>query len=803
MLKSYFKIFLRNLRKYKGYTFINVVGFAIGLASCIMITMYVLNELSYDKFYENADRIYRVALHRIYPNREVFYGITPVPLAKTLESDYPEVVHATNFRRFQDVVVKYQDKVFRENRGLLAAPNFFTVFSLPLNEGDPATVLAEPNSIVLTEAIAQKIFGEEDPLGKVLTVMGDRDFTVTGISGNVPSNSHFHFDFIVSYLTFPEAYNYQIWTQMIDYTYVLLRENAAAEALETKFPDMVLKYTAPRWEQTQGIPYKEYQAAGNDYIYFLQPIRGIHLRSKLQWEMEPNSDINYIYIFSITAAFILIIACINFINLSTARSAGRAKEVGIRKVVGAHRRKLVDQFLLESILLSTFSLVIALLFVRLALPQFNRIAGKQLTFGLSSNWLLLPGMIVFALGVGIIAGFYPAFFLSAFRPAAVLKGKLLIGLTNTRIRSGLVVFQFFISTTLIICTIAIHKQLGFLVNKDLGFDKENVLLINRAGRLREQRDAFRQELLSSPDILNVAFGRAPGGPYEYAKGVFEDASDPSKAKPILYYMGVDYEFLDTLKIELVAGRNFSREFGEEENSILINEAAAKAYGWEEAVGQLIIPSGEDETPSIVIGVIKDYHFESLNRSIAPLIIRCWHNGPPNCVRIKSRDIPATIAFIKETWERFVPEEPFECSFLDEDIVALYKAEYTSRTIIQIFSVLAIIIACLGLFGLAAFTAEQRTKEIGIRKVLGISVFGVIGLLSKEFIRWVGISVVMAWPVAWLAVRSWLGNFAYRVHIGVDVFILGGILALLIAMVTVSFQAVKAALTDPVDSLRYE
>jgi putative ABC transport system permease protein len=435
------------------------------------------------------------------------------------------------------------------------------------------------------------------------------------------------------------------------------------------------------------------------------------------------------------------------------------------------------------------------------LPQFNELSGKQLTFGLLGNWLLLPAMIGFSFLVGLMAGSYPAFFLSAFRPSAVLKGQLRTGMAKATIRSVLVVFQFFLSTTLIICTIAAHKQLIFLVNKDLGFDKENVLLIDRIGVLRQQIDAFRQELLASPDIVSASFSSGIPG-RQHATGVFADEVDPSKETSVLSYMVAGYEFLDTFKIELVSGRNFSREFGQEKDAILINEATAKAFGWDDGVGKKIVAPGEQGSAETVIGVIKDYHFESLHHRISPLLIRLW-DGPPNCVRIRSGNISATIEFIKNTWKKFVPEETFRYSFLDENLMTLYKAEETTRTLTQIFSLLAIMIACLGLFGLAAFTAEQRTKEIGIRKVLGASVLGIVGLLSKEFARWVGISIIFAWPVAWFAIRSWLKSFAFHTRIGVDAFFLGGFLAILIAVVTVSYQALKASLADPIDSLRYE
>ncbi len=800
MLKNYFKIFLRNLRKYKGYSFINVLGFSVGLACCILISMYVFDELSYDRFHENSDRIYRVAVHRKYPNRDIFYAISPTPLASTLEADFPEVEHATMFVHFRSVIFKYKDKVFEENRGIIAAPNFFSVFSLPLIEGDASTSLAQPGTIVLTESMAQKFFGDEDSMGKVLT-MNNQDLTVAGILENIPPHSHFKFDSIVTFATWPQAYESTTWTRMIVYTYALLKEDAPPEILEEKFPEMVVKYAGPQWEKILGIPYKDYQTAGNDYIYFLQPLRGIHLRSHLDFEIGPNSDITYVYIFSIIAIFILIIACMNFMNLATARSAGRAREVGVRKVLGSLRRQLMSQFLFESILLSAFSLVLALVLVKIMLPQFNELSGKQLTFGLLGNWLLLPAMIGFSFLVGLMAGSYPAFFLSAFRPSVVLKGQLRAGMTKATIRSGLVVFQFFLSTTLIICTIAAHKQLIFLVNKDLGFDKENVLLIRRAGVLRKQKDAFRQELLASPDIVSASFSSGIPG-RQHPTGVFVDEVDPSKETSILSYMSAGYEFLDTLKIELASGRNFSREFGQETDAILINEATAKAFGWDDGVGKKIVEPGEQESTQTVIGVIKDYHFESLHHRISPLLIRLW-DGPPNCVRIRSGNISATIEFIKNTWKKFVPQETFRYSFLDENLMTLYKAEETTRTLTQIFSLLAIMIACLGLFGLSAFTAEQRTKEIGIRKVLGASVLGIVGLLSKEFVRWVGISIILAWPVAWFAIRSWLKSFAFHTSIGVDAFFLGGFLAILIALVTVSYQALKASLADPIDSLRYE
>jgi putative ABC transport system permease protein len=810
MLKNYLKIALRNLLRHKGYSLINVAGLAVGIACCLLILLYVQDELAYDRHHEKAGQIYRAALDGRLADKDFHFAVSCAPLAVILPQELPEVLASTRLRNRSGVLVRSGEKRFTEDHIFYADSTVFGVFTFPLVQGDPKTALAHPNAIVLTVAMAAKYFGDENPIGKTLA-LDDQDYQITGVMQDAPRQSHFHPDFLAAMATLPDSRD-PSWLNNNFYTYLVLPANTSATEFEAKVATVVKKYVDPQVKAAVGIGFDEFVASGGRYRYYLQRLPDIHLHSKLDVEIEANGDIKYLYIFSAIAVFILLIACINFMNLATARSANRAKEVGIRKVLGSFRSQLVQQFLSESILISVIALLIAIGLAELLLPFFNNLAAKQLQADFLSGNPARFGLIGFALLVGIIAGSYPAFFLASFQPVSVLKGKLSRpGGTGSRwLRSGLVVFQFAISIALIAGTAVVQQQLQYVQRQNLGFDKEHVVVIQKAGKLKQQSPAFKQELLRSPEVLNASAATEVPGRWFSNTTVQPEGAPPDRFE-LLWYLAADEDFVKTLGMKIIAGRNFSKAFSTDSSAVILNETAVKRLGLTEAVGKKIVLMGRTREESLkftVIGVLKDFHFESLRQEIRPLALfpqRALRERAPGfvAVRLRPKNLPATLAFLENKWREFVPHHPFEYSFLDADFEALYRAEQRTGRIFGAFSALAILIACLGLFGLASFMTEQRTKEIGVRKVLGASVAQVVILLSKDFTRLVLIALMIAAPAAYLAMNRWLQDFAYRIEISWWVFALAGSVALFIALLTVSTQAIKAALANPVEALRYE
>ncbi len=803
MLKNYLKVTLRNLRKNKVYSFINISGLAIGIACCILILLYVQNELSFDRYHRNSAQIYRVITQGKLADKEFRIAVSPPPMARALANEYPEVVQAVRlFKSHREVLVRYQQGMFNEERFFYADPAVFDVFTIALVQGDSKTALSQPNSLVISQSMAKKYFGEEDPIGKTISLDDSIDFKITAVAENVPSNSHFHFDFLASFAALDLSQD-PSWFNSCLYTYIVLPKNYPLHQLEAKFSELIRKYVGPQVQAGMGISIDNFFKLGNKFGFFLQPLQAIHLHSNLDFELEPTSDVRYVYIFSAIAIFILLVACINFMNLSTARSSTRAKEVGVRKVLGSRRSQLIRQFLTESILLSSIALLFALALVELILPFFNNLTGKRLTIGFS-HWPILPAIIGMIMVVGILAGSYPSFFLSSFQPVTVMKGQPRAGLKSGRLRSVLVVSQFSISIILLVGTFIIYNQLEYIRNKKLGFDKEHIVVIERAGAVEKSRQAFKHALLQNHQVLNVTVSNYLPGRGFNMTGFKGEGASSDELEVINLWQG-DHDFARALQLEMTAGRFFSAE-DSADSSIVINESAAKMFGFEEPVGKHLMTTVKGEVEAYeVIGVVKDFHYESLHQKIRPMAIALLSEGRGNyiSVRIGSENISKTLTFLEKTWQSFAPGQPFEYSFLDDDFDRLYRAEQRAGQIFTAFSVLAGFIACLGLFGLASFTAEQRTKEIGVRKVLGASLSSIITLLSKEFLKWVLIANIIAWPVSYYAMNRWLQNFAYRISIGPWVFLLAAFIALGIALLTVSFQSVRAALASPVDSLRYE
>ncbi|MFC2158515.1 ABC transporter permease [Acidobacteriota bacterium] len=802
MFKNYLKIAFRNLLKRKSFTFINVAGLAIGMACFLLIWIYVQFELSYDGFHEKADQIYRVAIERKYPDKVTLWGRTAMPIAPTFQSEYPEIIKGTrliaNNNAFQ---ITLGDKNIYNEKVIFADPNFFDVFTIPLAQGDPATALAEQNSAVLTRETARMLFGNDDPMLKTLTI-NNVDYTITGIAEDIPGNSHFHFDFLLSLITIPNAYNGQQWINAWGaFTYLLCQEGTDPEVLEAKFPAMVTKYMAPEVVDEVGSSFEDFVAAGNGYRFFLQPLKDIHLKSKLAQEIEPNGNITYVYLFSLISIFILVIACINFMNLTTARSASRAKEVAVRKTVGSSRKQIIGQFLFESIMLSGLALLVALALVSVILRYFNSLVGQELKIGLFSTPFLLPGLILFALTIGILAGSYPALFLSSFQPVTALKGRLRTGSLNNRLRNALVIFQFTIAIVLIVSTVIVSGQIEYMLNKDLGFEKEHVIVIRNGNVLGQQVLAFKQNLLTESKVIGASGSFSiPGGAFD---GNVHRQVDTSEDRAVsLSNIFADYDFVQTMGMEVIAGRNFSQEFGTEQNAYILNETAVRLLGLQDPVNARITDHFRTYT---IVGVLRDFHFKSLHNEISPLAYAVIPGNQANfiSVRIQQENISETLAILEKKWQEFTGGRPFEFSFLDDDLRTQYEAEQKTKLLTGILSAIAIFIGCLGLFGLASFTAEQRTKEIGIRKVMGGSVTSIIFLLIKDFTKLVGIAFLIASPLAYLAMMQWLKNFRYSINLSVPPFIIAGVLALGIALLTVSYQAVKAALHNPTDSLKYE
>ena len=811
MLRNYLKIAYRNLLRSKAFSAINIVGLSFGLATCLIIGLFILDELSFDRFHEKADRIVRVTFRANMSGNKINESNVMPPTAKTLQRDYPEVLEATRLRQGRAFILAKDDKVFKENGVAFVDSNFLQVFTFPLVKGNPKTALFRPNTLVISEKMAQKYFGDEDPIGKTLKSKNyDELLQVTGVMAEWPTHSHFHFDFLIAMAGLDEA-KVDSWMQSEFYTYLVLPEGYDYQKLQAKLPRVVEKYMGPEVKQAFGMNYAEFRQKGNELGLQLQPLTDIHLHSDFDYDLGPSGDVRYVYIFGAIALFMLLIACINFMNLSTAGASKRAREVGIRKVMGSEKSTLVGQFLLESIMLTAVALVLAVGLVWLALPFFNNLADKNLTLSFTAMPWLLPGLLLLGLVVGILAGSYPAFFLSSFKPISVLKGgsnagRFASGRRSIGLRGTLVVVQFCISIILIVGTTVVYQQLQFIQNVKLGYDKEQVLVLQGTYRLGQNEQLFRKQLMQDSRVVDATVsGYVPAGPtFNNNFMVYGDDKVNEFTKGIRY--DVDENYIPTLGMTMAAGRNFSSEFGTDSSAIILNETAAREMGWgKDAIGHTVTRPNNDGTKATyrVIGVVKDFNFKSLHERITPLMMTLGHNGGAILAKVKTRDLPALITSVEKQWKALVADEPLEYSFLEENFNATYRAEQKTGQILGLFAGLTIFVACLGLFGLATFTAEQRTKEIGVRKVLGASVTSVVALLSKDFLKLVAISIVIASPMAWYAMQFWLQDFAYKIDISWWVFALAGLLAVVIALLTVSFQSVKAALMNPVESLRSE
>jgi putative ABC transport system permease protein len=805
MFKNYFKVTFRNLWRNKGFSAINILGLATGLAVFLLIVLYVFDEMSYDRYNEKADRIYRLHSDLFFNGTQLNSAQVPEPLALTLKKDYPQIEEMVRFNNQGDILVKKGNNNIKDHNAVFADSGFFKVFTVSMIVGDPSTALNEPNSIVIDETTAKKYFNTTDIVGKTLYVDNSTNCKITGVIKDIPPQSHFHFSFI---RPLRDSYrgNVDNWLSSNKQSYVLVRPGVTQAELQKLVNATINKYLAPQLQAILHTSIKELQQKGNQFNYPVIPLTDIHLHSEQSDEFEANGNDTSVYIFSVIAVLILLIACVNFMNLSTARSANRAKEVGIRKVAGSVRSSLITQFLTESVLISFCSLLFALALSAFLLPLFNQLSGKEMQVStLFSSWLL-PVLIVLIFVVGGIAGSYPAFYLSSFQPIKVLKGDIAKGFKGSWLRSSLVVFQFCISIILIIGTIVIYNQLNYIRNKKIGYNREQVLVLHNTYSLDKQIKSFREELLTIPGVENASItGNLPTSSNFDQNGWFKDAGFDATKAVIMTNIYVDENYIPTLGMKLAQGRNFSKDFATDSAAIILNEAAVKLLGFKEPLKEVLYRPWRDDRPKAfhVVGVVKDFNFSSLHNKVGPLIAEYAENTGSISLRVNTANISSIISQIESKWKTMAPAQPFSYSFMDADFNNIYKSEQHTGKLFITFAVFAIFIACLGLLGLVTYAAEQRIKEIGIRKVLGAGVVSIVSMLSKDFARLVLIAAFIAFPIAWWGMNKWLQSFAYRISIGWWVFVMAGIAALLIALITVSFQAIKAAVANPVKSLRTE
>ncbi len=801
MIRNYFKIALRNILKHKFFSVINITGLVIGMTCCLLIFIYVMDELSYDRFNYGYENLYRVALHGRMSGQEILTSNSSLPVGPAMKAEIPGIEEMTRLMPSgSGMAFRYDDKSFTEPKVFYADSNFLEFFRYNLLEGDAKTALKDPNTIVITPAIATKYFGTEDPMGKALVIGLDKiACKVTGVMDQLPSNSHLHFNALISAVTGEKNF-FNGWTGNSIFTYIRKTPETTAEEVNAKLEGLVKKYVGEELKNGLGISYDQFIKQGGLYSYYIFPIADSHLSSGLSDDIEPVGDMRNVYIFSGVGLFILLIACINFMNMATAQSAGRAKEVGLRKTLGSQRSQMIWQFLSESFLYSAVAIVLALMISFMVLPYFNLLSGKELTLSALMSPLFTLAAAVLIILVGFVAGSYPAFYLTSFNVVEVLKGKARAGMKSKGVRSSLVVFQFAVSTFLIIATLVVFQQLSYMQTKNLGLDKGNVISIAGTRRLAGNRDAFKTAIEDKtgivkssytdntfPGINNITVFRQHGIEVDHLVGKYN----------------ADWDHLDVMKIEMKEGRFFSREFKSDTVAVVINEAAVKEFGLQHPLEESLTDfNGPVPQEVKIIGVMKDFNFETLKSKVRPLVVQLTEKSRILLVRYQG-DPQKAIASVEQEWKNLAPGEPFEYSFLDQDFDRLFRSEMRLRNIFTVFSSLAIFIACMGLFALAAFTTEQRTKEIGVRKALGATTMSLTVLLSKEFTRLVVIAILPAVALGWYVADWWLKDFTYRISLSPITFVGSALMAIVIAWITVSYQSVKAASSNPVSSLRYE
>jgi len=808
MLKNYFRVAIRNLWKDKGFSAINIIGLAAGLATCLLITLFVVDELSYDSFNEKADRIYR--LHaELKLNGAGFNSITvPPQMGPVLVKEYPQIKNFVRLIDTRELLVKKGDETIMEQHSVFADSSIFDVFSLQLIAGNAKTALTQPNTMVISESMAKKYFGNAGAIGKSLLTANTRNYKITGVIRDLPAQSHVHFNFIKAMSEIQDSRNNE-WLSNNYITYILAQPGTSQQYIDKAIAQTIKKYLEPQLVSMVHTDLAGLDKAGGYFKYNSMPLMQIHLHSNLSYELEANGNLQYVYIFIVVAIFILLIACVNFMNLSTARSAGRSKEVGVRKVLGSQRSGLITQFLAESILTTLLALVLAVIIAALMLPLFNQLSGKEISLGLFAKPWLLPALLVTGGVVGLLAGSYPAFYLSSFRPIEVLKGKLTAGFKNGWLRNSLVVFQFAIAIVLIVGTLVIRNQLNYIRNTNIGYNREQVLTLKNTYSLWVHAKTFKEEALKIPGIASATMTRdLPNTGSHDINGIFKDASLNASSSIIMSTWNVDADFVPTLGMQIVKGRNFSPQMLTDTFAVLVNETGAKMLGFADPINQVVYrPQGDSMKTQAyrIIGIIKDFHAGSLHEKIGPSLFHLSEERGAISFRIRSKNIPAVIAQLEKKYHSVekMAGQPFLYSFMDDDFNALYKSDQRTGNLFISFAVLAIFIACLGLFGLVTYAAEQRIKEIGVRKVLGASVGSIVRLLSKDFLKLVLLATLIAVPFAWWVMSKWLQDFAYRTNMSWMDFVMAALLAAGITIITVCFRAISAARANPVKSLRSE
>lgn len=806
MIKNYLKVAFRNLLRNKFYSILNISGLAIGIACCLLIVLFVTDELSYDKYYDNSENTYRLTMSGALNGSAFDLAVVGDVVGQTLMEDFPEVTNYVRFRQNGSPFIRSGEDIFKEEKYVWADQSIIDIFSLKIVSGDVSSALTAPKSLIMSESAAKKYFGGEEAVGQLVEFRGAKDYRVTGVYKDIPSNTHFDFDVIGSLLTLDES-KQNMWMSMNFQTYVVLTPDADIAKMASLFPDMLRKYIGPEVKKFMNMEWDEMEQSGASMAFAMQPVADIHLNSDLQGELDANGDKSYVYIFSAIAFFILLIACINFMNLATARSAHRAKEVGVRKVLGSVKAQLIYQFLAESILISFISFVLAVGIAYLALPFFNDLSAKDLEIPFA-NPVFLGSMFGGVLIVGFLAGSYPAFFLSAFQPVTVLKGSLSNGMKSGALRSVLVVIQFCTSIFLVIGTLVILNQLEFIQNKNLGFDRDQVLIVNDAYLAGSNVSALKTKIESFPEVKSASLSGFLPTPSNNNMNLFFNGIVPNEGtQVIMSSWTIDYEYLETLGIEVIDGRNFARDFATDSTAIIVNEAAIKELELKgDPLGQIIgtFVSNEGDIQGYrIVGVVKDFHYQTLKSKIGPLALQLGNSTGLMNLKVNTRDYAGLLDKLEESWMELAPNQPFETSFLDDRFNRMYDAEQRLGKIFGVFATLTIVVACLGLFGLAAYTAENRIKEVGIRKVLGANVGQIVFLLSKDMGKLVLIALLIGAPLAWYAMDSWLNDFEYRTSIGWTVFAMTALGSLLIALITMSYQSLKAAISNPVKSLRTE
>jgi putative ABC transport system permease protein len=809
MYVNFFKTALRNIFRHKTYVIINIFGLAVGFACSLLIFLFVIHELSYDKFHIKYDRIYRLYLEGKMGDSEIKGSWTAAPTARTFLQEFPEVEAAVRMESWDESLIRIDDRRFIESKIALADSSFFDVFTFNLLEGDPRKALAQPHAVVLTASQAKKYFGNGEAVGQHLRIGNDSVlYTITGVMQDVPENSHFEFDLLISFLTNPRA-NDDFWLSNSFATYILLREGVDYTTVESKIPGIIEKYVGPQVQQALGMDIRDFIDAGNRYGIFMQPLSDVHLNTEIASGFKRPNDRKYIYIFSLVAFVILIIAGINYMNLSTARSAKRSREVGLRKVVGSTRGMLIRQFLLESVLLTIISSAIAIILVELLLPLFNNMLQTNLSVGYFSRWYVIPGLLFLALMIGFFSGSYPAWFLASYMPVKVLYGKMKAGGSNRLIRSTLVVFQFFFTIALILSSLVIYKQIRYMLNKDMGFNKEQLLVIRRADALQKKIKSFKEAVANIPDVISITNSTTVPG-FPNSNNGFQIEGRPAEEAYLMWVSWVDYEFFDTYKLTLKEGREFSHDFPSDTAGMILNEEAVRRFRLTDPFTIRFIQPGftnEERTYLNVLGIVKNFHFQSLQHEIDPHVFilkpERWDWAGYLTIRVGTDNMKQTIAMIEKTWQAFTGDEPFQYYFLDQEFEKFYKEEKRTAKIALAFSVLSIFIACLGLFGLTSFTTEQRAREISLRKVMGSSASGIILLFTREITILIALATIPAWLLSYFFLKNWLENFSYHIMLQPWEFLLSMVIVFLIALFTVGYKTYQAALMNPAEVLKYE